>query len=147
MHPNDLRVVSTFIVQALQGQPITINGDGSQTRSFCYVDDLVDGLVRLMAAEDAVTGPVNLGNPLEITVKDLAERVIRLTGSSSVIEYRPLPQDDPVRRRPDIGAAKRLLGWEPTVAIDDGLARTIAFFRGLPGQQRDPGWTPRLASE
>ncbi|MEZ5830309.1 MAG: UDP-glucuronic acid decarboxylase family protein [Dongiaceae bacterium] len=134
MHPNDQRVVSNFIVQALQGQPITIFGDGSQTRSFCYVNDLVDGLIRLMESDDAVTGPVNLGNPNEISVKELAERVIALTGSQSRIETRPLPQDDPVRRKPDISSAKRLLGWEPTVAIDDGLANTIAFFRRLAQQ-------------
>ena len=131
MHPNDQRVVSNFIVQALQGLPITIFGDGSQTRSFCYVDDLIDGLIRLMASDDAVTGPINLGNPNEFSVKELAERVIALTASKSRIEYRPLPQDDPVRRKPDISAAKRLLGWEPSIAIEEGLGRTIEFFRGL----------------
>ncbi len=131
MHPNDQRVVSNFIVQALQGLPVTIFGDGSQTRSFCYVDDLVEGLIRLMESPDEVTGPVNLGNPDELTVRELAERVIALAGSSSPIEYRPLPKDDPVRRRPDIGSARRLLGWEPAVSIDDGLARAIDFFRGL----------------
>lgn len=131
MHPNDQRVVSNFIVQALQDLPITIYGDGSQTRSFCYVDDLIDGLIRLMEADDEVTGPVNLGNPHEFSVKELAERVIALTGSRSRVEYRPLPQDDPARRRPDITTAKRLLGWEPTVSLDDGLSRTIAYFRSL----------------
>ena len=133
MHPNDQRVVSNFIVQALQGLPITIFGDGSQTRSFCYVDDLIDGLMRLMGSDDAVTGPINLGNPNEFSVKELAERVIALTASKSRIEYRPLPQDDPVRRKPDISAAKRLLDWEPSVAIEEGLGRTIEFFRGLSG--------------
>ena len=133
MHPNDQRVVSNFIVQALQGLPITIFGDGSQTRSFCYVDDLVDGLMRLMGSDDSVTGPINLGNPNEFSVKELAERVIAQTGSKSRIEYRPLPQDDPTRRKPDISAAKRLLGWEPSVAIEQGLGRTIEFFRGLSG--------------
>jgi UDP-glucuronate decarboxylase len=133
MHPNDQRVVSNFIVQALQGHPITIFGDGAQTRSFCYVDDLIDGLMRLMGSDDSVTGPINLGNPNEFSVKELAERVIALTGSRSRIEYRPLPQDDPTRRKPDISAAKRLLVWEPSVAIEEGLGRTIEFFRGLSG--------------
>src|SRR5690349_3649182 len=127
MHPNDQRVVSNFIVQALQGLPISIFGDGSQTRSFCYVDDLIDGLMRLMGSDDSLTGPINLGNPNEFSVKELAERVIAQTGSKSRIEYRPLPQDDPTRRKPDISAAKRLLGWEPKVAIKEGLGRTIEF--------------------
>jgi UDP-glucuronate decarboxylase len=131
MHPNDQRVVSNFIVQALQEVPITIFGDGSQTRSFCYVDDLVDGLIRLMNAPDEVTGPINLGNPDECTMQALATRVIALSGSSSRIEYHPLPEDDPLRRKPDISLAKRLLDWEPRVLVDEGLTHTIAYFRGL----------------
>jgi len=137
MHPNDQRVVSNFIVQALQNLPITIFGDGSQTRSFCYVDDLIEGLIRLMETNDEVTGPINLGNPHEFTVRELADRVIALTGSSSRIEHRPLPNDDPVRRRPDIESAKRLLGWEPKIAVNDGLARTIDFFRRLASDERN----------
>jgi UDP-glucuronate decarboxylase len=129
MHPNDGRVVSNFIVQSLRGEDITLYGDGSQTRAFCYVDDLVDGLVRLMATEDAVTGPINLGNPHEITVRELAERVVRLTGSGSSLVRRELPADDPVQRCPDIGMAQRVLGWEPTVALEDGLARTVSYFK------------------
>jgi UDP-glucuronate decarboxylase len=128
MHPNDGRVVSNFIVQALQGQPITIYGEGTQTRSFCFVDDLVEGLMRLMATPDDVTGPVNLGNPHEITVRELADRVIALCGVGTTLEKRPLPQDDPTRRCPDIGLARRMLGWEPTVPLEDGLARTVAYF-------------------
>jgi UDP-glucuronate decarboxylase len=128
MHPNDGRVVSNFIVQALQGQPITIYGEGTQTRSFCFVDDLVEGLIRLMETPDDVTGPVNIGNPHEITVRELAERVIGLCGAGVALEKRPLPQDDPTRRCPDIGLARRLLGWEPTVPLEDGLARTVAYF-------------------
>jgi UDP-glucuronate decarboxylase len=128
MHPNDGRVVSNFIVQALQGKPVTIYGDGSQTRSFCYVDDLVAGLVRMME-NDQTTGPVNLGNPAEITVQELAERVIKLTGSSSKIELRSLPQDDPRKRKPDISLAKKVLDWEPRVSLEDGLRRTIEYFR------------------
>ncbi len=128
MHPNDGRVVSNFIVQALQGQPITIYGEGTQTRSFCFVDDLVEGLMRLMDTPDDVTGPVNIGNPHEITVRELAERVIALCGAGVALEKRPLPQDDPTRRCPDIGLARRLLGWQPTVPLEDGLARTVAYF-------------------
>jgi UDP-glucuronate decarboxylase len=128
MHPNDGRVVSNFIVQALRGEEITLYGDGSQTRAFCYVDDLIDGFVRLVATGDDVTGPVNLGNPHEIPVSELADRVIRLTGSRSRIVYRKLPQDDPLQRCPDITLARRTLDWEPHVALDDGLARTIAYF-------------------
>lgn len=129
MHPNDGRVVSNFIVQALRGEDITLYGDGSQTRAFCYVDDLVDGLVRLMATEDAVTGPMNLGNPHEVTVRELAERVVRLTGARSGLVLRPLPADDPVQRCPDIGMARRVLGWGPEVALDVGLGRTAEYFR------------------
>jgi UDP-glucuronate decarboxylase len=131
MHVHDGRVVSNFIVQALRGEPITIYGDGSQTRSFCYVDDLVDALVRLMATPDEVTGPINLGNPAEMTVKSLAERVIAMTGSRSQIEYRPLPQDDPRQRQPDIARAQQVLGWAPTTALEDGLAKTVAYFDQL----------------
>ena len=131
MHPNDGRVVSNFIVQALRGEPITLYGDGSQTRAFCFVSDLVEGFMRLMATDDEVTGPVNIGNPHEIPVRELAERIVRLTGSSSTIVYRPLPQDDPTQRCPDISLARKLLGWEPTVKLDDGLARTIDYFSTL----------------
>ena len=131
MHPNDGRVVSNFIVQALRGEPITLFGDGSQTRAFCFVDDLVEGFLRLMATGDEVTGPVNLGNPHEIPVRELASRIVRLTRSRSEIVYRPLPQDDPTQRCPDITLARRLLDWEPQVALDDGLTRTIAYFSQL----------------
>ena len=131
MHPNDGRVVSNFIVQALAGRPITLYGDGRQTRSFCYVDDLVEGLIRLMDAEDAVTGPVNLGNPGEFTIRELAEKVLAMTRSASAIAHRPLPEDDPLQRRPDIGKAERLLGWSPSVPLDQGLGRTIDYFRAL----------------
>jgi len=131
MHPNDGRVVSNFIVQALKGEPITIYGDGQQTRSFCYVDDLIEGFVRLMDSEDALTGPVNLGNPGEFTMKELAEQVLALTGSKSVLEFRPLPADDPRQRQPDISLAREKLGWEPTVKLTDGLAKTIDYFDQL----------------
>jgi UDP-glucuronate decarboxylase len=131
MHPNDGRVVSNFIVQALRGEDITLFGDGGQTRAFCYVDDLIEGFLRLMATGEEVTGPINLGNPHEIPVRALAERVIALTGSRSSIVYRPLPQDDPMQRCPDITRARAVLGWEPSIALDDGLARTIAYFERL----------------
>ncbi len=131
MHPNDGRVVSNFIVQALRGEDITLFGDGGQTRAFCFVDDLIEGFLRLMATGEEVTGPINLGNPHEIPVRALAERVIALTGSRSSIVYRPLPQDDPMQRCPDITRARAVLGWEPSVALDDGLARTIAYFERL----------------
>jgi len=131
MRPNDGRVVSNFIVQALLGHDITIFGDGEQTRSFCYVDDLVEGLIRMMATKEAVGGPVNLGNPGEFTMKQLADLVIRLTGSTSKLVYQPLPEDDPRQRRPDIAKAKALLDWEPTVALEEGLGRTIGYFRKL----------------
>ncbi len=131
MHPNDGRVVSNFIMQALRGEAITIYGDGSQTRSFCYVDDLVEGLIRLMATSPDVTGPINIGNPGEFTMLELAEKVIRLTGSASTIVHRPLPQDDPKQRRPNIDKAKSVLGWEPTVSLDEGLARAIPYFRAF----------------
>ena len=128
MHPNDGRVVSNFIVQALKGEPITIYGDGSQTRSFCYVDDLIDGLVALMATPADFTGPVNLGNPDEFTILELAQKIIALTGSKSTIEYRPLPGDDPRQRRPDVGLANEKLAWAPTIALDAGLRRTVDYF-------------------
>jgi UDP-glucuronate decarboxylase len=131
MHPDDGRVVSNFIVQALQGKPITLYGDGSQTRSFCYVDDLVEGLIRLMDTPDDITGPVNLGNPVELPMRALAEKVIALTGSASSVTTMPLPEDDPMQRCPDIGLARRLLGWEPAVGLEAGLARTIAYFDHL----------------
>ena len=131
MHPNDGRVVSNFIVQALTGQPITIYGDGSQTRSFCFVDDLVDGLTALMATPDEVTGPVNLGNPEEISVLQLASTVLEMTGSRSALIRRPLPNDDPAQRQPDTRMARALLGWNPRVSLRDGLAKTIAYFDGL----------------
>jgi len=132
MHPNDGRVVSNFILQALKGAPITIYGDGSQTRSFCYVDDLVDGLLRVMATGDDVTGPVNLGNPREFTILQLAELVIRLTGSKSKLERRPLPSDDPKQRQPDISLARKVLaGWEPSTPLEKGLEKTIEYFSGL----------------
>jgi UDP-glucuronate decarboxylase len=131
MHPNDGRVVSNFIVQALQGEDITLYGDGLQTRAFCFCDDLIEGFIRLMATGDDVTGPVNLGNPHEISVRELAEHVLRLTGSASKLVFRPLPQDDPMQRCPDITLAKTTLGWEPRVPLEQGLARTIAYFRQL----------------
>ncbi|MEC7290332.1 MAG: UDP-glucuronic acid decarboxylase family protein [Pseudomonadota bacterium] len=131
MHPNDGRVVSNFIVQALKGEDITLYGDGQQTRSFCYVDDLVDGLVRMMESPDGVTGPINLGNPGEFTIRELAETVIDLTGSRSNMVNKPLPQDDPRQRQPDITRAKTALGWEPTIALRDGLEKTIAYFDQL----------------
>ncbi len=128
MHPNDGRVVSNFIVQALQDKPITVYGDGSQTRSFCYVDDLVDALVRLMESADDFTGPVNLGNPDEFTILELAKKVIELTGSRSQIVFQSLPSDDPIQRQPDISLSQERLGWKPTIAIEEGLRRTIAYF-------------------
>jgi UDP-glucuronate decarboxylase len=129
MAANDGRVVSNFIVQALRGEDLTIYGDGSQTRSFCYADDLVEGFLRLMNSHDSVTGPINLGNPGEFTMLELAEKVLRLTGSKSKLVHMPLPQDDPKQRRPDISKAKQYLDWEPTVALEQGLVRTIAYFK------------------
>jgi UDP-glucuronate decarboxylase len=129
MHPNDGRVVSSFIVQALSGIPITLHGDGSQTRSFCYVDDTVEGLIGLMGSPDEVTGPVNIGNPDEFTMLELAKKVLAMTGSTSPVEYHPLPVDDPVRRRPDITLARQLLGWEPVVPFDAGITLTVDYFR------------------
>jgi UDP-glucuronate decarboxylase len=131
MQADDGRVVSSFIVQALTGAPLTLFGDGKQTRSFCYVDDLVDGLIRLMDSPDHVTGPINLGNPGEFTMSELAEKVLELTGGSSAIEHHPLPADDPVRRKPDISLAERELDWQPTTDLDAGLSRTVEYFRSL----------------
>jgi UDP-glucuronate decarboxylase len=128
MHPNDGRVVSNFVVQALGNQDITLYGDGMQTRSFCYVDDLVDGLMRLMATADDVVGPINIGNPVEFTIRQLAELVIEITGSKSKLVRHPLPTDDPKQRQPDIGKAKELLDWRPTVPLREGLTKTIAYF-------------------
>ena len=131
MHPNDGRVVSNFIVQALNNQDITLFGDGSQTRSFCYVDDLIEGMVRLMNTGDDVTGPVNVGNPGEFTIRELAEKVIELTGSKSKLVFKPLPQDDPRQRKPDITLAKKLLNWEPKIPLAEGLKKTIEYFDKL----------------
>ncbi len=131
MHPNDGRVVSNFIVQALMGRDITIFGQGQQTRSFCYVDDLIEGFVRLMATPAEVTGPMNIGNPTELTIKEIALLVIRLTGSKSVIRHLPLPEDDPKQRRPDISKASEILDWRPAVALEDGLRKTIAYFEAM----------------
>ena len=134
MAADDGRVVSNFIVQALRGEDLTVYGDGSQTRSFCYADDLVEGFMRLMNSDDSVVGPVNMGNPGEFTMIELAERVLRLTGSKSKLVFMPLPQDDPKQRQPDITRAKALLNWEPTVALEQGLERTIAYFRTVIAQ-------------
>ncbi len=131
MHPNDGRVVSNFIVQALQEEPITVYGDGSQSRSFCYVDDLIEAFVRLMDTEDGFTGPVNLGNPVEFTILELAEKVIEMTGSKSKIDFKPLPSDDPRQRRPDITLANKELGWTPKITFEEGLQPTIVFFDQL----------------
>jgi UDP-glucuronate decarboxylase len=137
MHPNDGRVVSNFIVQALRDEDITIYGDGMQTRAFCYVDDLIDGFVRMMGTDDSVIGPINLGNPHEVPVRELAETVIRLTGSRSKLVSRPLPADDPMQRCPDITVAKDILGWQPKVNFEDGLGRTIAYFDQLLSELTD----------
>lgn len=131
MHPNDGRVVSNFIVQALKNQDITIYGDGKQTRSFCYVDDLVDGLIKLMNTPDEFTGPVNIGNPGEFTMIELAQNVIRLTGSSSKLIFKPLPSDDPKQRQPDISLAKEVMQWKPTIELEEGLKKTINYFSDL----------------
>lgn len=133
MHPNDGRVVSNFIVQALRGEPITIYGEGQQTRSFCFVDDLIEGFVRLMATEAGFTGPMNLGNPGEFTIRELAEQVVNLTGSRSTLVFKPLPADDPMQRQPDITLARSKLGWAPIVQLREGLARTIEYFRPVVG--------------
>ena len=136
MHPHDGRVVSNFIIQALLGRDITIYGDGSQTRSFCYVDDLVDGLIRLMQSADEVIGPINIGNPVEFSMLQLAQEVLNLTGSKSRIAHRPLPQDDPKQRQPDISKAQKLLGWKPATPLTEGLKKTITYFEAL---LREPG--------
>jgi UDP-glucuronate decarboxylase len=133
MHLNDGRVVSNFVVQALRGDPITVFGEGEQTRAFCYVDDMIEGFIRMMAAPDDLTGPVNLGNPREVTIMELAEKVIALTGSKSTIVKKPLPEDDPMQRCPDISLAREKLGWEPKVSLEDGLEKTIAYFRNVAG--------------
>jgi UDP-glucuronate decarboxylase len=131
MHPNDGRVVSNFIVQALKGEQITIYGDGKQTRSFCYVDDLIDALIRMMDTNDDVTGPINVGNPGEFTMLSLAQEIIRLTGSQSTVVFKPLPADDPKQRRPDISLARDILGWHPSVELEQGLRKTISYFQDL----------------
>jgi len=131
MHPYDGRVVSNFILQALAGEDITLYGDGSQTRSFCYVDDLVEGFIRMMNGSDSFIGPVNLGNPDEFTIKELAQIVIELTGSRSKLVYMPLPDDDPTQRQPNIDLARERLGWEPTVRLRDGLGKTIEYFKSI----------------
>ncbi|MEZ9872024.1 UDP-glucuronic acid decarboxylase family protein [Vibrio sp. 10N.261.51.C6] len=131
MNPNDGRVVSNFIVQALKGENITIFGDGQQTRSFCYVDDLIDGMIRLMNSEDGFTGPVNIGNPKEFTMLELAQQVLDITGSSSELVFQDLPQDDPLQRQPVISLAKEKLGWEPKVPLNEGLVKTIEYFKGV----------------
>jgi UDP-glucuronate decarboxylase len=131
MHPNDGRVVSNFIMQALQDKPITIYGDGSQSRSFCYVDELIDVFIRLMDSNDEFIGPVNTGNPIEFTIKELAEKIIQLTNSKSIISYKELPSDDPIQRRPDISLAKDKLGWSPSIQLEEGLKKTIPYFEGL----------------
>jgi UDP-glucuronate decarboxylase len=148
MHPEDGRVVSNFIVQALKSEPITIYGQGNQTRSFCYVEDLVDGLTRLMDCDGDVTDPVNLGNPAEITISELARRIVALTGSRSPIDQRPLPQDDPKQRCPDISRAQHLLHWRPKIDLEEGLKRTIAYFDTLLSSEKSPvhGLARRLAS-
>jgi UDP-glucuronate decarboxylase len=146
MHPHDGRVVSNFIVQALKNEPITLYGDGTQTRAFCYVDDLVEGFVRMMDAPDDITGPMNLGNPVEIPVAELARRIIALTGARSSIEHRALPVDDPIQRCPDIAQAKAILDWEPQVALEPGLTRTIAYFEALLTKRGEiPAATPARA--
>jgi UDP-glucuronate decarboxylase len=144
MHPNDGRVVSNFIVQALLARDITIYGDGAQTRAFCYVDDLIDGLIRLMKTKDEVTGPINIGNPDEFSIATLAAMVIDLTGSRSRLVHRPRPQDDPRQRRPDISSAKAVLGWSPRIPLAEGLKKTITYFEGL---LREPGMREALAGE
>lgn len=137
MHPNDGRVVSNFIVQALRGEPITIYGEGQQTRSFCYVDDLLDGFLSLMDTEHGFTGPMNIGNPNEFTIRELAEKVIDLIGSRSPLEFRPLPADDPMQRQPDITLARAKLGWTPTIQLEEGLRRTITYFDKLLSEKED----------
>jgi UDP-glucuronate decarboxylase len=129
MQPDDGRVVSSFIVQALKGEPITVFGDGGHTRSFCYVDDLIEAIARLMLTDDEITGPINLGNSSEFTIRELAEKVVSLTGSRSKLVFKPLPQDDPRQRQPNLTRAKADLGWEPKIALEDGLKETIGYFK------------------
>jgi UDP-glucuronate decarboxylase len=131
MHPNDGRVVSNFIVQALQGKDITIYGDGSQTRSFCFVDDLIDGMIKFMNTDDSVIGPMNIGNPTEFTMLQLAEKVINMTGTSSKIVYEKLPEDDPLQRKPDITLAQSVLNWNPSIELEEGLTHTIQYFKSI----------------
>ena len=135
MHPEDGRVVSNFIMQALTGQPITIYGDGSQTRSFCYVDDLIDGMIKLMESPDECTGPINIGNPGEFTIRELAEKIVGMVGNEAQLVLRDLPVNDPMQRRPDIGKARSILGWQPTVELEEGLGKTIDYFRTLVKQK------------
>ena len=142
MSPDDGRVISNFVLQALRGDPITIYGDGSQTRSFCYVTDLVEGLIRLINKED-FTGPVNLGNPDERTIKEIAELIVKLTGSKSKIDYKPLPKDDPIRRKPDITLAKKELGWQPQISVEEGLPNVIEYFRPLAKAHCSPKLMPK----
>ncbi|RYY22810.1 MAG: SDR family oxidoreductase [Sphingomonadales bacterium] len=131
MHPEDGRVVSNFIMQSLTGQPITIYGDGQQTRSFCYVDDLIEGMIRLMNSPDEVTGPINIGNPGEFTIRELAEKVVEMVGADAELVFRDLPVNDPMQRKPDIAKAQSILEWEPTISLEQGLAKTIDYFRGV----------------
>ena len=131
MHPQDGRVVSNFIIQAIKNEPITIYGDGKQTRSFCYCDDLVEGFVRLMNSDESITGPINLGNPGEFTMLELADNILKLTNSSSELIYEPLPEDDPKQRRPDISLAKEQLNWSPKIDLNEGLKKTISYFENL----------------
>ncbi len=138
MHPNDGRVVSNFIVQALKGEPITIYGDGSQTRSFCYVDDMTDALVKLMNTPPTFTGPVNIGNPREFTILELARLILKQTGSVSKIIFKPLPSDDPMQRQPDIAMARKELAWEPSIQLEEGIGKTIEYFKGLLASTKDP---------
>jgi UDP-glucuronate decarboxylase len=145
MHPNDGRVVSNFIVQALLGRDITVYGDGSQTRSFCYVDDLIDGLIRLMSSKDSVTGPINIGNPTEFSILELASVVVDMTGSRSRIVHRPLPENDPRQRQPDISRAKELLSWAPSTPLKEGLIRTIAYFEQMLRQKGAEEWLAQRA--
>jgi UDP-glucuronate decarboxylase len=144
MHVNDGRVVSNFIVQALMGEPITLYGDGMQTRSFCYVSDLVAGLMRLMDSPAEITGPINLGNPNEMTIRDLAEMVVELTGSNAKVVYEALPKDDPRQRQPNIELAKAHLGWQPRVGLREGLEKTIAYFAGVLAQSGSTALRPLL---
>jgi UDP-glucuronate decarboxylase len=136
MHPEDGRVVSNFVMQALTGQPITIYGDGSQTRSFCYVDDLIEGMIRLMNSPDEVTGPINIGNPGEFTIRQLAEKIVEMIGNDAELVFKDLPVNDPMQRKPDIGKAISLLGWQPTIALEEGLSQTIDYFRSLINERK-----------